>query len=162
MKSNPNPSGSEMIERSRRVADMVDEQLPHFRSTSGCYPQLWVRVIQKYYWRLVRVSYDKKDGSLDIHFYKFENLMRTPAPETVRRRAQERFAKQKKQIWDEVDTKFPPEKFSEEDRKNEFNKLVAKDKYLPTPRKLEIRDKLEHAYRNEFSPAKQSDMSDFV
>ena len=92
------PTGALMLKRSHIIAEKVEEILPSFRSTSGSYLQLWIRVCQRYYDKQVRIRYDRKTTALSIHFFEFKNQQLVPTPETVRRRAQEIFARENQYI----------------------------------------------------------------
>jgi hypothetical protein len=75
-----------MLNRTERIKDMVLQILTDFPTTRGDDTQLYIRVLQKYYWKVVQV---RTKPSLTLNFGKFENLLMVPAPESVRRRRQE-------------------------------------------------------------------------
>ena len=110
-----------------------------------------------------------------MHFYKFDNVFLVPAPDTIRRRAQERFHHQKEMYWKQVakrlgwanplflqgneeecaaqlkEWKAREEAWRETDEaKLLFEQLAKGDIYLPTAKTINKRKILEVEYRKEF------------
>ena len=116
-----------MIERTRRMKDMVQSALEDYPPARGDDMLLYVYVLRKNYWRLVKIS--TSNGSLSLDFGKFENLMHVPSYESCRRRRQEIHENLRHQI-----------------ERGE----IAGSRLLPTMRVIHKRKLNEHAHLNEY------------
>lgn len=83
---NDNPTGSVMLTRSLKVKEMVLDALKEYPQGRGDDMLLYLHILRKHYWRLVKIQTKPR---LILNFGTFENFLYTPSYETVRRRRQE-------------------------------------------------------------------------
>ena len=136
---NKNPTGAQMIERTRRMKDMVQSALEDYPPCRGDDMLLYIYVLRKNYWRLVRIS--TANGSLSLDFGSFENVMKIPSFESARRRRQEIFENIRHQI-----------------ERGE----IASSRLLPTERVRHKRHLNESAHRHEFGIQQRLEPSDYI
>lgn len=79
-------TGAQMFERTIPVREMVLDALTNYPSCRGNDMLLYIHILRKNYWRVVRI--DMKCG-LTMKFQEFKDIMRVPSFETCRRRRQE-------------------------------------------------------------------------
>lgn len=159
MNDNPTPTGSEMIERTRRMKDMVEVVLINFPQTRGDYLWLWITVLRKFYWKLVRIT---TKPTLKMEFASFEAAFLIPTPESCRRRSQEIIHEEKERIWGliPVPNGLDIEEFREsEEGKKAFMKLARNSQLLPTERVIRKRIRNERVHNHEFGNG-QLDLND--
>lgn len=122
---NDNPTGDQMFKRTERIKDMVKQILIDYPQTRGDDTLLYITLLRKYYWRIVKVN--TRNGGLVIDYGQFGNVFYTPSHETARRRRQE--------IQ------------SEERHKLERGEITHSD-LLPSIRVIKKRIRNENAYRH--------------
>ena len=129
---------------------------------------LYIMVLRKYYWRLVRIT---TKPTLILEFASFDSFFKIPAAETVRRRAQECQHAERERIWGIVAERYPglvtiPDPLDKninpnEWRKNEtckaeFMKIAKTSQLLPTERVIRKRWRNETAHVHEYTDQQMS------
>ena len=133
---NNNPTGAEMMKRSEKIKYRVLTILEDVPQTTGDDMLLYIHVLRRYYWRVVRIS--MKNG-FSMTCTNFKDFFMLPSFETCRRRRQE---------WQEL----------------EKHKIargeITSSPLLPTKRVIQKRIRNESAYRHKMGTGQLS-ISDY-
>jgi len=161
-----NPSGKTMLDRANKIGDMVLDVLKHYPQSRGDHMLVWLGVLRRYYWKLVRIS---TKPTLQMTWVSFDAFFYCPSFESCRRRAQEWQHDEKERIWMEVAAQYPELLVQYgndvEWRENElavkaFLKLAKKSDILPMARTIRKRMRNESVHEKYFTD-RQLGLEDF-
>ena len=176
MDTNPNPTGSEMMQRSMRMHDMVKVILVNFPQTRGDHLLLWITVLRKFYWKIVTVT---TKPTLKMEWVSYDAAFLTPSPEGARRRCQEIQSSERTRLWDIVaehhpdlviwaasnadsDGKIDPLAWRENEQcKKEFMKLARTSELLPTERVIRKRMRNQAAHISNYGLGQMSVLDNY-
>jgi hypothetical protein len=134
---NDNPTGAEMMRRSEKIKYRVLAILEDIPQTTGDDMLLYIHVLRRYYWRIVRIS--MKNG-FSMTCSNFKDFFMLPSFRSVSRRRQE---------WQEI----------------EKHKIargeITNSPLLPTERVIKKRERANMAYNHVFGKG-QLCVSDYV
>jgi hypothetical protein len=133
---NKNPTGAEMMRRSEKLKYRVLAILEDIPQTCGDDMLLYIQVLRRYHWRIVRISL--KDG-FSMTCANFKDFFMLPSFETCRRRRQE---------W------------QEKERHRIARGEITSSKILPTERTIQKRKRNQNAHIHVFGQG-QLAISDF-
>ena len=131
-----NPTGADMIKRSEKLKYRVLAILEDIPQTRGDDMLLYIYVLRRYYWRIVKIN--MKNG-FSMSCSKTEDFFKLPNYETCRRRREE---------WQAI-----------EKHRIERGEITSSS-ILPTERVIRKRERNESAHRNLFGRGQLS-MSDY-
>jgi hypothetical protein len=134
---NKNPTGAEMMRRSEKIKYRVLAVLEDIPQTRGDDMLLYIHVLRRYYWRIVKIS--MKDG-FSMTCGDMKDFFMLPNYETCRRRREE---------WQELD------------RHKIARGEITSSAILPTERVIHKRERNERAHRNVFGKG-QLAISDYA
>jgi hypothetical protein len=124
--STSNPTGAVMMQRSEKIKYRVLAVLEDVPQTRGDDMLLYIHVLRRFYWRIVKIS--MKDG-FSMSTNTFKDFFFLPSYETCRRRRQE---------WQEID------------KHRIARGEITSSNILPTERTIHKRERNENAHRNTF------------
>jgi hypothetical protein len=158
LNQNLTPTGKEMIDRTRRVYDMVEAVLRNVPQTRGDHMLLYVNVLRRYYWKLVKVT---TRPTLILEYASYDAFFLCPAAETCRRRSQEIQHDERERVWKMVAENYPSLANQADFRDNEmclkeFMKLAKTSELLPTERVIRKRRRNQEVHAHEFSTGQMS------
>ena len=134
---NPTPTGAEMAARTEKIKYRVLAVLEDVPQTRGDDMLLYIHVLRRFYWRIVRIN---MRGGFSMTTQNFKDFFMLPSFETCRRRRQE---------WQEIEKK-----------RIERGEITSSE-LLPTERVLHKRERNESAHNHIYGQG-QLTISDYV
>jgi len=134
--TNDNPTGAEMMRRSEKIKYRVLDVLENIPQTRGDDMLLYIHVLRRFYWRIVRIS---MRGGFSMSCADMKSFFMLPSFESCRRRRQE---------WQAAEL-----------HRIERGEITS-SAILPTQRVIHKRERNESAHRHQFGSG-QLAVSDF-